>query len=220
MRVDLDGLVRDLVEKSARQYTDRRSGRGRRRHPGARRADDEVDHAHVPIDGAAHDVGQTDTAWSYRDATWGSVFAGVDPDPGNVDTIRRWSIDYFERLHPHSAGGAYVNMMMDEARSVSGPPTATTTTGSRASRRCTTGQPLSRQPEHPAGRVDVRPRRRRCPRWTVLRHAMVRQLVSRCRTRTCGFRRGRRFRWRVSWVRSSPTDPDDCRQFRPLSFEA
>jgi hypothetical protein len=69
-----------------------------------------------PIDGAAHDVGQTDTAWSYRDATWGSVFAGVDPDPGNVDTIRRWSIDYFEALHPHSAGGAYVNMMMDEGQ--------------------------------------------------------------------------------------------------------
>ena len=28
--------------------------------------------------------------------------------------IRRWSIDYFEALHPYSAGGAYVNMMMDE----------------------------------------------------------------------------------------------------------
>jgi hypothetical protein len=69
-----------------------------------------------PIDGAAHDVAQTDTAWSYRDATWGSVFAGVDPDPGNVDTIRRWSIDYFEALHPYSAGGAYVNMMMDEGQ--------------------------------------------------------------------------------------------------------
>jgi FAD/FMN-containing dehydrogenase len=69
-----------------------------------------------PIDGAAHDVGPADTAWSYRDATWGSVFAGVDPDPANVDIIRRWSIDYFEALHPYSAGGAYVNMMMDEGQ--------------------------------------------------------------------------------------------------------
>jgi hypothetical protein len=67
-----------------------------------------------PIDGAAHDVGPTDTAWAYRDATWGSVFAGVDPDPSNVDAIRGWSVDYFEELHPFSAGGAYVNMMMDE----------------------------------------------------------------------------------------------------------
>ena len=69
-----------------------------------------------PIDGAAHDLASSDTAWSYRDARWGSVFAGVDPDPANVDTIRRWSIDYFEALHPYSAGGAYVNMMMDEGQ--------------------------------------------------------------------------------------------------------
>jgi len=69
-----------------------------------------------PIDGAAHDVGPSDTAWGYRDATYGAVFAGVDPDPANVDAIRRWSIDYQEALHPYSAGGAYVNMMMDEGQ--------------------------------------------------------------------------------------------------------
>jgi FAD/FMN-containing dehydrogenase len=69
-----------------------------------------------PIDGAAQDVGSSDTAWSYRDANYGSVFAGVDPDPANVDAIRKWSIDYFEALHPYSAGGAYVNMMMDEGQ--------------------------------------------------------------------------------------------------------
>jgi hypothetical protein len=69
-----------------------------------------------PIDGAAHDVGSSDTAWAYRDATYGAVFAGVDPDPANVDAIRRWSIDYQEALHPYSAGGAYVNMMMDEGQ--------------------------------------------------------------------------------------------------------
>ena len=69
-----------------------------------------------PIDGAAHDHASSDTAWAYRDAKWGSVFAGVDPDPGNVAAIRRWSIDYMEALHPYSAGGAYVNMMMDEGQ--------------------------------------------------------------------------------------------------------
>ena len=67
-----------------------------------------------PIDGAAHDVAQSETAWSYRDANWGAVFAGVDPDPSNRDAISRWSIEYHEALHPYSAGGAYVNMMMDE----------------------------------------------------------------------------------------------------------
>ena len=45
-----------------------------------------------------------------------SLFAGVDPDPANVAAIRSWSIDYFEALHPFSAGGAYVNMMMDEGQ--------------------------------------------------------------------------------------------------------
>jgi FAD/FMN-containing dehydrogenase len=69
-----------------------------------------------PIDGAAHDVDASETAWSYRDARWGSVFAGVDPDPAKVDEISRWTIDYHEALHPYSAGGAYVNMMMDEGQ--------------------------------------------------------------------------------------------------------
>jgi hypothetical protein len=69
-----------------------------------------------PIDGAAHDPGNSDTAWAYRDANWGSVFAGVDPDPANAAAIRDWSVDYFEALHPYSAGGAYVNMMMDEGQ--------------------------------------------------------------------------------------------------------
>jgi hypothetical protein len=69
-----------------------------------------------PIDGAAHDVGPSDTPWAYRDALWGSVFDGVDPDPANASLIRDWCVDYFEALHPYSAGGAYVNMMMDEGQ--------------------------------------------------------------------------------------------------------
>ncbi|MHC3467847.1 FAD-binding oxidoreductase [Streptomyces sp. 7R007] len=69
-----------------------------------------------PIDGAAHDVGPHDTPWAYRGARWSTVYAGVDPDPANADLIRRWTVDYFDALHPYSAGGAYVNMMMDEGR--------------------------------------------------------------------------------------------------------
>jgi FAD/FMN-containing dehydrogenase len=69
-----------------------------------------------PIDGAAHDVASADTAWSYRDATWATVYAGVDPDAANVDAIRDWAVDYSDTLHPYSAGGAYVNMMMDEGQ--------------------------------------------------------------------------------------------------------
>jgi FAD/FMN-containing dehydrogenase len=67
-----------------------------------------------PINGAASRVGKQDTAWSYRDATWGEVIVGVDPDPANAETIKDWTIAYWDALHPYSAGGAYVNMMMDE----------------------------------------------------------------------------------------------------------
>jgi FAD binding domain/Berberine and berberine like len=69
-----------------------------------------------PIDGAAHRVGATDTAWGYRNANWGAVFAGVDSDPANVEAIGAWSREDHEALHPFSAGGAYVNMMMEEGQ--------------------------------------------------------------------------------------------------------
>lgn len=69
-----------------------------------------------PINGAAHRIGNNDTAWSYRDATWAQVIVGVDPDPANKDQIITWTKAYWEALHPHSAGGAYVNFMMDEGQ--------------------------------------------------------------------------------------------------------
>jgi len=68
------------------------------------------------IDGAAHRVGPSETAFSYRDANWAEVIVGVDPDPAKKDDITRWCKNYFDALHPHSAGGAYVNFMMDEGQ--------------------------------------------------------------------------------------------------------
>ncbi len=69
-----------------------------------------------PINGAAHRVGQHETAWSYRDATWAEVIVGVSPDPTDTGRITSWARDYWAALHPYSAGGAYVNMMMDEGQ--------------------------------------------------------------------------------------------------------
>ena len=69
-----------------------------------------------PINGAAHRIGNKDTAFSYRDANWAGVIVGVDPDPANRDKITTWCKDYFEALHPYSAGGAYVNFMMEEGQ--------------------------------------------------------------------------------------------------------
>jgi FAD/FMN-containing dehydrogenase len=64
-----------------------------------------------PIDGAAHGVGPADTPWAYRDANWAAVIAGVDPDPANAAAITAWTVDYFEALHPYTAGGSYVNFL-------------------------------------------------------------------------------------------------------------
>ena len=69
-----------------------------------------------PINGAAHRVGTTETAFSYRDATWAQVIAGVDPDSANNEQITNWAKEYWSALHPHSAGGAYINFMMDEGQ--------------------------------------------------------------------------------------------------------
>ena len=67
-----------------------------------------------PVNGKAAHPGNNDTAWSYRDATWAQVIVGVDPDPANKEKITKWTKDYWEATHPYSAGGAYVNFMMDE----------------------------------------------------------------------------------------------------------
>lgn len=67
-----------------------------------------------PIDGAAHRIKPSDTPFSYRDASWAEVIVGVSPDPQDAATIISWTKSYWDALHPHSAGGAYVNMMMDE----------------------------------------------------------------------------------------------------------
>ena len=69
-----------------------------------------------PIDGAAHRVGRNDTAFSYRESKWAEVIVAVDPDPAKINGMIPWVKDYWSALHPHSAGGAYVNFMMDEGQ--------------------------------------------------------------------------------------------------------
>jgi FAD/FMN-containing dehydrogenase len=67
-----------------------------------------------PINGAAQRVANDETAFSYRDASFAQVMVGIDPDPANAGAITQWARDYWDAIHPHSAGGAYVNMMMEE----------------------------------------------------------------------------------------------------------
>jgi FAD/FMN-containing dehydrogenase len=69
-----------------------------------------------PLNGAAQRVGRTDTAYSFREALFAEVIVGVDPDPANAEKITTWCKEYWDALHPFSAGGAYVNFMMDEGQ--------------------------------------------------------------------------------------------------------
>jgi hypothetical protein len=69
-----------------------------------------------PVNGAVHRVGKSETAFSYRDVAWAEVIVGVDPDPANKDRITTWTKEYWDALHPYSAGGAYVNFLMDEGQ--------------------------------------------------------------------------------------------------------
>lgn len=69
-----------------------------------------------PINGAVHRVGSNETAFTYRQSTWSQVIVGVDPDPVNAGLIRDWAVAYSTALHPYSAGGGYVNFMMEEGQ--------------------------------------------------------------------------------------------------------
>jgi hypothetical protein len=69
-----------------------------------------------PIDGAAARVSSDATAFAYRDGGWAGIIVGVDPDPANAEAISEWTRNYWDELHPTSAGGAYVNFMMEEGQ--------------------------------------------------------------------------------------------------------
>jgi FAD/FMN-containing dehydrogenase len=69
-----------------------------------------------PINGAVQRVGNADTAFAYRDVLLAGVIVGVDPDPKNKEKVTNWTKGYFDAIHPHSSGGAYVNFMMEEGQ--------------------------------------------------------------------------------------------------------
>jgi FAD/FMN-containing dehydrogenase len=67
-----------------------------------------------PIDRAVGRVAEQDTAWAYRGSRYAQVIVGVDPDPANAPELESWAREYHDALHPYSAGGAYVNMLMHD----------------------------------------------------------------------------------------------------------
>jgi hypothetical protein len=67
-----------------------------------------------PIDGAAGRIAADATAWSHRGAKWAEVMVGVTHDPAEDEAVVTWARETWSALHPYSAGGAYVNFMMEE----------------------------------------------------------------------------------------------------------
>jgi FAD/FMN-containing dehydrogenase len=64
--------------------------------------------------GKAGQVGRNETAYSYRDANFVHVIVAACADPADLPRSQEWVRTTFDALHPHSAGGAYVNFIMDE----------------------------------------------------------------------------------------------------------
>ena len=101
---------------------------------------------------------------------WSQVIVGVDPDPASAAALRDWAVGYWEAIHPYSAGGAYVNFMMDEGQErvkatygdnydrLAAPRRSTTRTTSSASTR--TSGPRELKNRSRLGRRSSRPARR------------------------------------------------------------
>jgi FAD/FMN-containing dehydrogenase len=67
-----------------------------------------------PINGAASRVGATDTAFSYRHATFSTVIVSAWPEAPDDAANIAWVREYADALTPHSEAGGYVNFMSDD----------------------------------------------------------------------------------------------------------
>jgi FAD/FMN-containing dehydrogenase len=67
-----------------------------------------------PVNGAAHRMRNEDTAFAYRDANYANVIAAVCPDASDIPLHKEWVREFWSQMHPHSAGGAYVNFLMED----------------------------------------------------------------------------------------------------------
>jgi UDP-N-acetylenolpyruvoylglucosamine reductase len=68
-----------------------------------------------PLDGAIHRVEKHETAFSYRDADFLHMIMGVGEGPEHMPEYISWVRGYWSALRPFSAGGAYVNALIEES---------------------------------------------------------------------------------------------------------
>ena len=87
-----------------------------------------------PINGAAHRVAPSSTAFAYRDGNFATVIAGMWPEPAQNDANTKWVRDYYDATAPLSESGGYINFMADDDQDRIRPTTrATTIVSSRSS---------------------------------------------------------------------------------------
>ena len=68
----------------------------------------------VRFGGAISEVGETETAWSGRNAKWDIEVGGHWADPNLNEKYTQWGRDYWKALTPYCAERIYVNELMDE----------------------------------------------------------------------------------------------------------
>jgi len=67
-----------------------------------------------PINGAVHDLGPSDTAFAYRDATFSEVIVAAWDDPAKDASRTQWVRDYYDATAPHSESAGYINFMAED----------------------------------------------------------------------------------------------------------
>jgi FAD/FMN-containing dehydrogenase len=69
-----------------------------------------------PLSGAPQRIASDATAFAYRDVDFIHNVLAIHPDPAAMPEHTAWVRDYWSALHPHSAGGTYVNFLMEEGQ--------------------------------------------------------------------------------------------------------
>lgn len=67
-----------------------------------------------PINGACHRVAPKDTAFAYRDSTYGMVILASWNDATKDAERIQWVRDYYQALTPYTEPGGYINFMQDD----------------------------------------------------------------------------------------------------------
>ena len=67
------------------------------------------------LGGKVSKVDQETTAFAHRDKRYSLLIVGMSPNPAEAGKIRRWAVEFWEAMRPHTSDGVYVNYLGQEA---------------------------------------------------------------------------------------------------------